>query len=52
MAVAEAVELHRVDGEDVDTALEQGIDDRAARHFQGDGDTRGIASGERSQLVA
>jgi hypothetical protein len=30
MAVAEAVELHRVEGEDVDAALQQGIDDLPA----------------------
>ena len=51
VAVAKAIELLGIDGEHVEAALEQGLHDGPARHFDGDGDPRRLAVGEGRQPI-
>src|SRR2546426_810250 len=51
VAVAKAIELLGIDGEHVEAALEQGLHDGPARHFDGDGDPRRLTVGEGRQPI-
>src|SRR6516164_2843121 len=46
VAVAEAIELFRIDGVDVEAPLDQGLDHCAARNLDRDGDRSRIVSGQ------
>lgn len=49
--VAKAIELLGIEREHMNAVFEQGIDDGAARHFDGDGDAAGLRWSQSPELV-